>query len=105
MRQFYRKAIQRMTSRRRRALVAAILGAIFVTTLVSADSHLNNLRPFDDPTGRVRTVSTSGEAGLTMLSLEPGDQWPQLCNLPSGKRRMDGYAGAHSRTVRCFKRN
>ena len=64
MRQLYRKTIQRMTSPRRRALVAIILGAIFVATLVSADSHLNNLRPFDDPTGRVRTVSTSGEAEI-----------------------------------------
>lgn len=62
MRQFYRKAMQRTTSQRRGTLVAAILGAICVTTLVSADSHLNNLRPFDDLTGRVRTVSTSGEA-------------------------------------------
>ena len=62
MRQFYRNATQRTTSRRRGALVAAILGAVSVTTLVSADSHLNNLRPFDDPTGRVRTVSTAGEA-------------------------------------------
>ena len=62
MRQFYRKAMQRTTSQRRGALVTAILGAIFITTLVSADSHLNNLRPFDDPTGRVRTFSTSGEA-------------------------------------------
>ena len=62
MRQLYRKAIQRMTSPRHRAMVAAILGAVLVTTMVSADSHLNNLRPFDDPTGRVRTFSTSGEA-------------------------------------------
>jgi hypothetical protein len=61
MKQFYRKVIERTTNPRRRALVAAILGAV-VTTLVSADSHLNNLRPFDDPTGRVRSVSTSGEA-------------------------------------------
>ncbi len=62
MRQFYRIAIRRMTSPQHRALVAAILGAVFVTTMVSADSHLNNLRSFDDPTGRVRTFSTSGEA-------------------------------------------
>ena len=62
MRQLYSKTIQRMTNPRHRALVAVILGAIFVTTLVSADSHLNNLKPFDDPTGRVRSVSTSGEA-------------------------------------------
>ena len=62
MRQLYRKAIQRTASPRYGALVAAILGAVFVTTLVSADSHLNNLRPFDDPTGKVRTASTSGEA-------------------------------------------
>src|ERR1041385_2012653 len=58
----YRNTRERTTSRRSGALIAAILGAAFVTTLVSADSHLNNLRPFDDPTGRVRTVSTSGEA-------------------------------------------
>jgi cytochrome c peroxidase len=62
MRQFYRKAIQRVSGRRRGALVATILGAVFITTLVSADSHLNNLRSFDDPTGRVSTFSTSGEA-------------------------------------------
>ena len=64
MRQFYNNAIQRTTSRRRGALVAAILGAVFVTTVISADNHLINLRSFDDPTGRVRTVSTSGEAGV-----------------------------------------
>jgi cytochrome c peroxidase len=62
MNQLYKKAIQRMRGRRRGALVGAILGAVFVTTLVSADSHLNNLRSFEDPTGRVRTFSTSGEA-------------------------------------------
>ena len=62
MREFYRNIIQRRTSPRHRAIGAAILGAVFVTTLVSADSHLNNLRPFDDPTGKVRTASTSGEA-------------------------------------------
>jgi cytochrome c peroxidase len=61
MRQLYNNAIQRITGRRRGAL-AAILGAVFVTTVISADNHLNNLRPFHDPTGRVRTVSTSGEA-------------------------------------------
>jgi cytochrome c peroxidase len=65
MKQFYKKAMQRTTSQRRRALIAIILGAIFVTTLVAADSHLNNLKPFDDPTGRVRTVSTSGEAEVS----------------------------------------
>jgi cytochrome c peroxidase len=62
MKQLYKKAMQKAKSQRRRTLVAAILGAVFITTLVSADSHLNNLRPFDDLTGRVRTVSTSGEA-------------------------------------------
>ena len=62
MKQLYKKAMQKAKSQRRRTLVAAILGAVLVTTLVSADSHLNNLRPFDDPTGRVRTFSTSGEA-------------------------------------------
>ena len=69
MKQFYRKAMQRTTKPRHGALVAAILGAVFVTTLVSADSHLNNLRPFDDPTGRVRTVSTSGEAEVNIQLL------------------------------------
>src|SRR5438270_13586993 len=62
MRQLYRKAIQRMTDPRNRAMAAVILGAIFVTTLVSVDSHLNNLRLFDDPTERVRSGSTSGDA-------------------------------------------
>ncbi len=62
MRQCYRKTTQRMTKPWNRAMAAGILGAIFVTTLVSADNHLNNLRPFNDPTGRVRTASTSGEA-------------------------------------------
>ena len=61
----YRNTRERTISRRSGALVAAILGAVFVTTIVSADSHLNNLRPFDDPTGRVRTVSTSGEAEVS----------------------------------------
>jgi cytochrome c peroxidase len=65
MKQLYSKTIQRMTNPRHRALAAVILGAIFVTTLVSADSHLNNLRPFDDPTGRVRSVSTNGEAEVS----------------------------------------
>lgn len=64
MRQLYGKAVQRMTSWRHRAMVAAILGAVFIATLVSGDSHLNNLRSFDDPTGRVRTFSTSGEAEM-----------------------------------------
>jgi hypothetical protein len=62
MKQVYRKGIERTTSLRRWTVVAAILGAILITTLVSANSHFNNLRPFDDPTGRVRTFSPSGEA-------------------------------------------
>src|ERR1041385_2006456 len=62
MRQLYRYAIERTKRPQHGALVAAILVAVFVTTLVSADNHRNNLRPFDDPTGRVRTFSTSGEA-------------------------------------------
>jgi cytochrome c peroxidase len=61
----YRNTRERTISRRSGALIAAILGAVFVTTIVSADSHLNNLRPFDDPTGRVRTVSTSGETEVS----------------------------------------
>jgi cytochrome c peroxidase len=61
----YRNTRERTISRRSGALIAATLGAAFVTTIVSADSHLNNLRPFDDPTGRVRTVSTSGEAEVS----------------------------------------
>lgn len=62
MKKIYKKAMQRTKTPRHGALVAAILVAVFVTTLVSADSHLNNLRSFDDATGRVRTVSRSGEA-------------------------------------------
>ena len=65
MRQLQEKGMQRTTGQRRGALGAAILGAVFVTGLVSADSHLNNLKPFDDPTGRVRTFSTSGEADIS----------------------------------------
>ncbi len=62
MRQLYKNVIERRKRPRHGALLPAILVAVSITTLVSADNHRNNLRPFDDPTGRVSTFSTNGEA-------------------------------------------
>jgi len=60
--QFYKQAIEKMRRQRRGALLVVVLCPVFLTVLISADSHLQNLRAFDDPTGKVRTFSTSGEA-------------------------------------------
>ena len=62
MRQVYRQTVTKLRSPRHGVLIVAGLCAVFVTVLISADSHLRNLGVFSDPTGQVRTFSTSGEA-------------------------------------------
>lgn len=53
-------ALSLLTRSRYTAAAIIALGALAVTAAVSADVHLSNLAPFLDPTGVVRTFTTSG---------------------------------------------
>src|SRR5215469_14099809 len=39
-----------------------VLGVAMIAVAVAADNHLRNTGAFSDPTGQIRTFSTSGEA-------------------------------------------